>query len=501
MQTIENNRYSHLPLTIDLFFNKYIKNKLKNNISSFYLFGINILSDILKYLLSDFNDKLIILNKETDDSYEIFIQHKLKINIIIIDRFGNLNIENIFDYDLYIILYEINNNSYYPIITFVNEGENTRIKKFYNKNDPLIILLNEIINLSNSKGNSNNKWSFEYLEKNFNIKKILVNNRNLIYGVIIEDNKKMILHPIDYYYNNTKYPSFNLISNNYLKDVSEENVAKFLIKNKLKDEIKYYLKDNQDKYFAIKLRNKKFFYFNQSKEKTLMDTFDKYIHFPLYSISEKILKNDIEFNIPALDYDIYYIYYKNLYKLILQEITYYFLTKKNMEKRNLLTNIYYTFYKQIMSNFKNENESKLLNLFNILKNIDNLTKSNINELLNRIKFNFDDDEKNEYIINPIYKGINSLLDEVCIFIPQKELALQINKEILKNILLPCVLEKNNYCRNNKVLVPKEEKNNLIRLIINDLKNPIRKNIIFSIKMIIDDPYQFNILSHEEIIIS
>ena len=32
-------------------------------------------------------------------------------------------------------------------------------------------------------------------------------------------------------------------------------------------------------------------------------------------ISEKILKNEIEFNISALDYNIYYIYYKNLYKL------------------------------------------------------------------------------------------------------------------------------------------------------------------------------------------
>ena len=517
LQTIENNRYSYLPLTIDLFFNKYIKQKMykketeNKNKSSFYLFGINIFSNILKYLFSDLEEKLIILNNEANDIYDQFIQHKLKVNIIIIDRFANLNIEQIFDYDIYIILYEINEKSYYPIIEFITDGgENTKIKKYYTKNDKLIILLNEIINLSNTVNDDTNKWTFGYIEKHFEIKSVLINNRNLIYGAIIQDKKlsnNLILYPIDYYYNNTKYSTFNLINNNYLKNVTEKNVVAFLLKNKLKDEIKYYIKDNENYYFAIKLRNKKFFYFNQTKDKTLTDTFDKYIHFPLYLISEKILKNEIEFSMPSLDYNIYYIYYKNLYKLILQEITYHFLTKKNTEKRNLLTNIYYTykdynvFYKQIIANFKEENEFKLLNLFNLLKNIEHLTKNNINELLNKIRFNFDDEKKNEYMNNPTYKGINDLLEEVCLFIPQKELSLQVNKEILKNILLPCVLEKNNYCKNNKLLVPKEEKNNLISLIINDLQNPIRKNIIFSIKMIIDDPYQFNILPHEEIIIS
>ena len=66
--------------------------------------------------------------------------------------------------------------------------------------------------------------------------------------------------------------------------------------------------------------------------------------------------------------------------------------------------------------------------------------------------------------------------------------------------MPCLLENSNYCKGYTLLAPKEDKNNIIKLILNDLQNPIRKNIIFSIKIIIDDPYIFNILPHEEVVI-
>lgn len=508
LQNIEPNRYSYLSNNLNIFFNKFVKNKIQNT-STFYLYGLNDLNDIFKYVFYKNNAKLLFLNNENISN--LIYQHDLKINIIIIDKFANLNIEHIFDYDQYMILYENNDNSFYPIIEFeTQQPEQTiNVKRIFDKNDKIIIFFNEIINDTNNKENETNIWSFAYVKKNYNIKKVLINNRNLIYGVVILFGNDLILYPVDYYYNNTNYESFNIINNNSLKNINEENIVKFLKKTNLTDDIKYYIKDIENYYFSIKLKNKKIFYFNQTKNKTLNNISDKYINFPLYFISEKILKNEIEFNIEALKYNIYYIYYKNLYKLVLQEITYYFSTKKNIEKRNLLTKLFFTyiknyegFYKQIINNFTNEiDKSKLLNLFNLLKNIQNLTKSHINELLYKIKFNFDEDEKSLYISDPTYEKINYLLDEVCVYVSEKDLTEVINKEFLKNILLPCSLEKSNYCKNNKLLMPKEEKNNIINLIINDLKNPIRKNIIFSTKMIIDDPYLFNILPFEEIIIS
>ena len=511
LQNIEYKRYSNLNPNLNIFFNKFVKNKLgiKENIN-FYIYGLNELIEIYRYIFSKDNNRLKILsnNISNEDVNYLYFQHKLKINIIIIDKFANLNIDNVFDYEEYFILYEMDKSSYYPIVELSNEY----IKKMYNKNDSLIILLNELINKSCNTNSKKNIWTLDYVKNNYNIKKILVNNRNLIYGVIIQfsNNKDdLVLYPIDYYYNNTKYETFNIINNNSLKNITEDNLIKFLKKEKHIEFVKHYFKDNDGYYFALKLFNKKIFYFNQIKKKTLNNIDAKYVNFPFYLISEKILKNEIEYSIELLDYDIYYIYNKNLYKLILQEITYHFTEKINIEKRNILNKLFYTyikdinaFNKHILNTFKNEKDiNKMLNLFNILKNIDDLTKKHIEQLLLKIRFDFDEDEKNEYINNPSYKKINDLLDDVCVFIPKRELSKEINKEMLKNILLPCLLEKSHYCKGNKLMVPKEEKNIFINLILNDLNNPIRKNIIFSIKMIIDDLYTFNVLPHEEIIIS
>jgi hypothetical protein len=511
LQNIEYKRYSNLSPNLNIFFNKFVKNKL-NNKSNFYIYGLNDLNDIYKYIFEKDNNRLSILisdrNKNTNNSNYLFFQHELKVNVIIIDKYANLNIDNVFDYDEYFILYENNINSYYPIIELETDS---KIKKLYKKEDTLINLFNELINKSNNKKDEKNIWSFNYINKKYNIKKLLINNRNLIYGAIIQfgNNKDdLVLYPIDYYYNNTEYPTFNIINNNSLKEITEANVIKFLKKTELIDDVKYYFKDSDDYYFALTLLNKKIFYFNQGKRKILDDIAAKYINFPLYLISEKILKNEIEYNISSLDYNIYYIYYKNLYKLILQEITYYFAYKKNIEKRNLLNKLlftyikdYNTFYKHIINIFKDERDIyKILNLFNILKNIDNISKNQISQLLLKIRFNFDDEDKNELIDNATYKKINELLDDVCVFIPKKDLEKQINKKVLQNILLPCLLETSHYCKGHKLLVPKEDKNNIIKLILNDLQNPIRKNIIFSIKMIIDDPYIFNVLPHEEVVI-
>jgi len=514
LQNIEYNRYSFLPNNLNIFFNKYVKNKLNIN-STFYLYGLNDINIIYNYIFDKDHKKLELLNK--DDKYNsnnLYFQHKLKINIIILDKFANLHIDNVFDYDEYILLYEENENSYYPIIEY-NTSKDSKLKKIYTKNDDLIQLFNEIVNKSRSDDESTHKlniWSFNYIKKKYDIKKILVNNKNLIYGVIIQfsDNKSdVILYPVDYFYNDTNYSSFKIINNNTLKDITEVNVVKFLKKNNMLNECKAYLKDNDGNYFALKLQNKKIFYFNQNNHKTLDNIYTKHIKFPFYIISEKIIKNDIEYNIELLNYNIYYIYYKNLYKLILQEITYYFSTRLNIEKRNVLNKLFFTyiknyneFYKHIINTVDDDKDiNKIVNLFNLLKNIQDLSKGQINELLQKIKFNFDEDEKNNYINDPSYKNINDLLDDICIFIPEADLSKIINKEILKNILLPCSLEESNYCKKNKLLVPKEEKNNIINLIINDLQNPIRKNIIFSTKMIIDDLYQFSILPHEEIIIT
>ena len=506
LQNIEYKRYSVLTPNLNIFFNKYIKNKLAI-ISNFYIYGLNDLNDIYKYIFEKDNNRLSILVTDTLNNNFLYFQHKLKINIIIIDKYANLNIDNVFDYDDYFILYENNINSYYPIV----ELETNKVKKLYTKNDPLINLFNNLINKSNNQIDDKNIWSLNYVNKKYNIIKLLINNRNLIYGAIIQfgNNKDdLVLYPIDYFYNNTDYQTFNIINNNSLKDITEANFIKFLKKSELIDDIKYYFKDSENNYFALKLLNKKIFYFNQTKKKILEDIDAKYINFPLYLISEKILKNDIEYNIPLLDYNIYYIYYKNLYKLVLQEITYHFIEKINIEKRNILNKLLFTyikdynnFYKHILNTFKDEKDIyKILNLFNILKNIDNISKSQISQLLLKIRFNFDDDEKNELINNATYKKINELLDEVCLFIPKKDLEKQINKKVLQNILLPCLLENSNYCKGYTLLAPKEDKNNIIKLILNDLQNPIRKNIIFSIKIIIDDPYIFNILPHEEVVI-
>ena len=148
--------------------------------------------------------------------------------------------------------------------------------------------INDLINKSNNKKEDKNIWSFNYINKKYNIKKLLINNRNLIYGAIIQfsNNKDdLVLYPIDYFYNNTDYPTFNIINNNSLKDITEANVIKFLKKSELIDDIKYYFKDSENNYFALKLLNKKIFYFNQTKKKILEDIDAKYINFPLYLIS------------------------------------------------------------------------------------------------------------------------------------------------------------------------------------------------------------------------
>jgi hypothetical protein len=495
LQHIEDNRYSYLPTNLHIFFNKYVKNITKKN---YYLFGNKNFSDI-------FSDK----SKEIFENFNVI--HILKINIIIIDKNADLIFDYIFNYDDYIILYKDERNKYIPRYFPIIEFDQNEQKKYFKKDDKIINIITDIINKNYEEDNLiSNKWSLAYVKKNYKIKKILINNKNLIYAVLIEyGSKKQCLYPINYYYNNTNYETFDILNKNTLKEITEENTIYFLKTIKLINEIKYYYVDNKDNYFALKLLNNKIFYFNTTKEKTLMDKFDKIIHYPLYEISEKILKNEITYNIEPLKYDIYYIYYKNLYKLILQEITYYLLSKKNIEKRNILNKGFTTylkkpdlFYKFIKSNFEDKNDNnKILTLYNQLNKMSSLSKNEINILLNKISFDFDNDEKNSYINNPSYKLINDLLDNVCSFVGTKELSKTINKEILSNILTPCYLQKSNYCNRNKLLVPQEERNYFIQLIINDLNNPIKKHIIFSIKIIIEDQYMFDCKHYEEIIIT
>tara|TARA_Y100000389_G_C17471434_1_gene531605 strand:+ start:2120 stop:5617 length:3498 start_codon:yes stop_codon:yes gene_type:complete len=491
LKNIVSNRLSELPPILNMIFNKSFSKKYINT-KPFYIYGIQGLINVI-----NFSNNLNI--------NDINMIHKYKINLFIFDQNGEFDINYYFKYDNYTLIY-FDGLYYYPIV-------NTLENKNYTNNNDIIKFFIDILKKNESISNSS-FFHFEYIDKHFKIEHIYVNNKNYIYGVLINEKGNDIYIPIIYYFNSTNYKVYNTISNSTINNISEENIIKFLTKYDFDNNINKYIYSNVlNKYIGMSLNFNSYtliFLFKPIKHDDLY--FDvtsieiQTIFYPIHLLSEKIINNEYSISLNEFPLNLFDIYYKNIYQLILHEISYYFNLNKNNTIRNDIIGIlkknndYNVISVTIQSKIPTDHNDIML-LINeyieisnnkIIKNNTTLLKFE-NELY-KTKYAFDDDVKYDFIKNANYNDVDKLFDKLFLFKPINQIKI---KHKIKNILIPCKLDNNNdYCNNNKLIIPLEYKNKFISLFYYDIKNTFKNTNLLNDIMYIDDFDQFDIKLNE-----
>ena len=498
LQHIDTNRLSKLPYILNMIINKSLKKKYINT-KNFYIYGLEGKINLINFCMNINIDNIDLI-------------HKYQINLIIFDNKGNINIDYYFpDYNSYILIYDIDNKSY-PII-------NSFDLKVYNNSHDIIKFIKDIIK-KNENLNNTFFFHFEYIQKNFDIIKIFVNNKNFIYGVLIKFNKSELYLPIIYYFNITiKYKIEKYISNNIINNISEHTLINFFKKFNLLHFISNYIFSNiLKKYIGINILFNDYslcFLFKPINENIISLDLDVIntitIYYPIHDISDSIINNNYDINITSFKLDLYDIYYKNLYKLIINEISFYFLNKKDINKRSeivdiinknsIFNKILFILQEKFPSDFI-QIELIINNFFKINDNIiiktNNILKEFSDSLYNT-HFNFDNDIKHDFIKNSSFSHISDLFDKLFVFKNKKDIHI---KNDIKNILIPCSLNlQPDFCDKKKLIIPFEFKNKFINLFYYDIKNNfINKHLLDKIIHIQDDFY-FDIHPNEVITIN
>jgi hypothetical protein len=511
LKSIVSNRLSELPINLNIIFNKAFLKKYSsqkqtqnnntnaNNIgqSPFYIYGIQGLLNCVNFTNN--------LNLE-----DINLIHKYKINILIFNQLGNMDYTYFFNYDTTTLVY--NNIYYYPIVNSLS------VKK-YNIDDSIIKFFISIIKKQNNSMN-NMVFHFDNIAKNFDIKLIYVNNKNYIYGVLITFQKQDIYIPVLYYFNITSYKTATSIYNSVLLSTTEELILLFLHKHNHANHIKTYIYSKVlNKYIGLIVNVKSnntntntdlVFLFNPIPEnkisyKNINNINVKYIFYPIHYLSNKIMNMEYSINLEEFSLNNFNIYYKNLYQLIIQEISYYFYLYKNKEVREEIL-------KLINSNINNSDLTVQLNKYEddfnnlivlihnnfTIKNdkliLNNENMENFKEQLYDTNFQFDENLKYIFLSKANFTDISKLFDSLFSFIPLKDI--QIKKKI-KNILMSCKIDPHNdYCNRSKLIIPMEYKNKFINLFYYDIKNTfVNLNLLNNI-LYIEDFNQFDLNLNE-----
>jgi hypothetical protein len=409
--------------------------------------------------------------------------------------------------------------------------------------------------------NLTNFSAIQHLSKVFTIKKLIVNNTGLAFAVIVTYIKRgfdlcipveQILVP------NKKFEEISYLQNSVFEKISYSNVLAFLGDLRLASCIKYFVVDSNEDVFCLKVFQK-FFYFNKVRLEKLkrQDTEIRKINFVYYDLFNAIKDEKFTLNInDDVYYETYILYYKNLYKLLVQQIAIYFSSKYNTTIRSVLLDTIYKNQRQILF-FNNSSLTALFDkysfsvndrylLYHII-NIDlenyirnksievrqqsavdkrqtaiDLNVDEIKEILQNYRFDFDDIEKKEFLSNPTYTETLKLVDSLCEAIPKKDLYCSehdplthfdfrekpakekkcILNKAMENFLLPCLKNESGiYCRKQKLLIPAEEKNTLIKMLVRDVQNPlVHPSILFSKRLISSDKNIYNVGDNEELII-
>jgi hypothetical protein len=495
LKTIASNRLSELPPVLNIILNKSFAKKYINT-SQFYIYGIQGLLNIINFCNNlNIND--------------LDLMHKYKINLFIFSKNGELDTNYYFKYPHYILIY-FDGLFYYPII-------NSLDIKIYIETDDIIQFFLKIFKKNESISNLS-FFHFEYINKNFDIINIYVNNKNYIYGVLIRDRSHDLYIPIIYYYNLTDYKINYSISNSTINDVSEQHIIKFLEKYNFDTKITQYIYSNiLKKYIGFILKFNSYsltFLFKPDIVKNLYFDITSIdiltIYYPIHYISEKILNNDYSISLQEFPLNLFDIYYKNLYQLILHEISYYFYSNKNNTIRDFIidtindNNDYNIISVTIQSKIPTDHNDIML-LINEFIQIANgkLIKnkkvlSNFTDDLYKTKYIFDDDIKYDFIKNASFTDIDKLFDKLFLFKPINQIKIT---HKIKNILIPCKLDNNNdYCGKKQLIIPSEYKNKFISLFYYDINNSFKNTNLLNEIMSIDDFNQFDIQLNEIITI-
>lgn len=480
LSDLKEGRYSKLPKVLDIIFNISLKDNDK-----FYNFGIFDLYRSLSFCL----DKNI---NNLNDLY------KNKVNVLVFDIKGNMNNSMYYNYNNYILLYN-NKHIYIPIV-------NTK-KKIYNSNDKIIKLLNGVLT-KHYNSFKNNFFTYKNIKNKYNIQQVFVNSKKYIYGVLIKYKNNILYIPVIHVFNIYNEED-TVLAPSIIKNVKHSNLLSFLKDNRF-DKYEYVYSKYNETFIGLKIcdnNNMLTFLFND-EVKINTDNHIHLIHYPLFKIQDKIFKS--QYSLTPINYtmDYYYMYYKNLYRLILSEITSYLTFKKNDIKRLEIINIIkdnknYNVVKNLIEEIAYDDMVKLnillVDNFTIKDNTIVFNKSSLNEftkLINDKKFKFDDD-KHEYV-EKTYKGISNLFNNLFSYKPMDTIS--ITKD-LHNILIPCSINnKNEYCFKNKLIIPTELKNKFVTLFYMDINNDFKNKHILNSIVHINDENDFNFNIDEKITI-
>lgn len=492
LKNIEYKRYIELPNIINHLFNFVIRSKY--NTKSFYFYGVSDIPEITHFCIKKSINELDELNN-------------IQTNFIIIKWNGTLEHKYMFQYDSYIILLQLEDDKLYPIVNLDRNIFQTDI-------DPFINYFKDII-YDVDKKQKKDPFYFENISSLIKIENILVNEKNFIYGIIGYWKNKKIYMPTFYYFNNTKYKIIPKVLRRVIKGVSDSNIISFLKHHSLDKIIKNYLVDVRDKYFAFRLKNKLIIYFEEQKDVEL-DIEEKQYFYSYYDIEEALEKGTVEYKIENIEYDIISLYIKNIYKVLLQNINHKLRQNKDTKIRNsIIDTLCKNIKRQIdrtqkitnirqeleIMNIQSQDILHILKIFNIIQPYEKSTniKIFIIKEMNEHNFLFDEEKQLQFFKqNNTYKAIENTLNSIAVW--KKEITA--SAEDLTNIVLPCAVDPTKlFCQKNKLILPLEKKNTIIKLLYNDFKDEVKQKVIMNTNIIIDDPYSFDIRDNEEIVIS
>ena len=465
-------------------------------------------NNIIKEFFILFYNIQVVLFDESDNSLII----KTKDDKDIMKKFAL--------YDNYIFIIS-RKNKYYPIFKL---NKNIFFKthnieqKIFNKNkdkDLLdkvnllhFILKNKIIKIKKNVDSVHLDEIFNFLNKSkiYNFYKLLVNNSNYCYAMLIQknNNKNYIYFPFSY----TRYKYYSSYSSitNFIytspctkKDI-EEFIAKYnnFSKNKIIITHNLILKTNNKKLIGYQLNNNLFCYFKhillQSLNSNVLNN-NKNLYL-LYDPSciNKILvsKHTIakDCRTENISKDIYMAY---LYDIFISELNNYFNSEKNIDIRKIIKkNITITNFKDPFqySNFIKELNKLNLNINDKNKIIDIIRTNMIYKNVKMISRILDKINNNSFIFDKMsYNRLKKIKNEQILI---KEL-LKISKKITK-IVSKIIFKKGNYindivnctekintfyCKNQKLIICQIYLDKIINQLVKDMLNPLKKKWIFN----------------------
>jgi hypothetical protein len=528
-------------------FDKIPKQFIKNIKSADELAGIllNIYSAEIYIYDKYINNILINLIKIIFGIYTILIEDKsidivednIELELLLPNKISNIT--NITGYNQKYLLVikkrdQLNHKNfvYYPI--FLIKPQNFfRFRKFekmlFFKNDYIINFFLKMIEEKISKESINNKFDYIAVKSfcdsyGYSINKKFINQQNNCYALLLKNklgknvyvpiqssviehsSNDIIFDPKKDKVDHQDFEQFIVDFNKYIKEINQsaETIRIFIVLD-----IKKYL-EYDGKFVGAEINGLYFYFSDVNKSSILTEKPVKKLNYHPFDINKEIIEGKNIINKMITDkYKSYLFTYS--YNLFLLQLLYYFDTKKNIEIRDKIKELFWKidlrtnydlFIGEICKVINSADVDKIKTQLDIYY-FTSFDKRKFIYIFDKISYNFDQkvlydflDKGDKELFNELYK-ISKTIFDICKTeeVIDKKISknLKENPELvtINNILVSCYDKNEFYCNDKKMIICHDMLVDYINIVISQFKNPITRQRMLSFSNVIKNIEFFN----------